>query len=145
MTQGAPRNTTRTAAAKKAAEQRLSLDGDVIESTQDGPEFDLDTWLAKRGLLTERRLKVAGKSFRFTASATGNQIVEYNTAIKEGSLGDALGVLLVDPSEKDELVEAFKQQRQPLTGQLEREYFSQILNYVISGSLSGDAGESSAS
>lgn len=143
MTQGAPRN-TRTTAAKKVVEQQPVLDN-VIVSTQDGPEFDLDSWLAKRGLLAERRLKVAGKSFRFTASATGNQIVEYNDAIKEGSLGDALGVLLVDPSEKGELVEAFKQQRQPLTGELEREYFSQILNYVISGSLSGDAGESSAS
>lgn len=144
MTQGAPK-TTRTTTAKKTSEQKPVLDDDIIVSTQDGLEFDLDIWLSKRGLLTERRLKVAGKSFRFTASATGNQIVEYNNAIKEGSLGDALGVLLVDPSEKSELVESFKQQRQPLTGELEREYFSQILNYVISGSLSGDAGESSAS
>jgi hypothetical protein len=143
MTQGAPKNTTRTA-AKKTVEPTVS-DSDVIETTEDGAEFDLDAWLGKRGLLAERRLKVAGKSFRFTASATGNQIVEYNDAIKEGSLGDALGVLLVDPSEKDELVEAFKQQRQPLTGDLERQYFAQILNYVISGSLSGDAGKSSAS
>jgi hypothetical protein len=143
MTQGAPKNTTRTA-AKKTVEPTVS-DSDVIETTEDGAEFDLDAWLGKRGLLVERRLKVAGKSFRFTASATGNQIVEYNDAIKEGSLGDALGVLLVDPSEKDELVEAFKQQRQPLTGDLERQYFAQILNYVISGSLSGDAGKSSAS
>lgn len=138
MTQGAPKSTTR----RKTADEPVVRDSDVIQTTPDGPEFDLDAWLAKRGLTNERRLKVAGKSFRFTASATGNQIVEYNTALKEGSLGDALGVLLVDPSEKDDLVEAFKQQRQPLTGQLEREYFNQILNYVISGSVEG---ESSAS
>ncbi|WP_410633377.1 hypothetical protein [Amycolatopsis sp. cmx-4-83] len=141
MTQGAPR-TTRTAKKPDAPAVR---DSDLIVTTDDGPEFDLDAWLSRRGLLTERRLKVAKKSFRFTASATGNQIVEYNTAIKEGSLGDALAVLLVDPSEKDELVDAFKQQRQPLTGALEQEYFKQILNYVISGSVDGDAGESSAS
>lgn len=140
MTQGAPKNTTR----RKPAEQAV-LNDDLIESTPDGPEFDLDTWLAKRGLHTERRLKVAGKAFRFTASATGEQIVAYNNALKEGSLGDALGTLLVDPTEQAELVEAFKKQRQPLTGALEQEYFAQILNYVITGSLDGAAGESSAS
>lgn len=143
MTQGAPR-TNRTTAAKKTAAPTVR-DSDVITTTEDGPEFDLDAWLGRRGLLTERRLKVGGKSFRFTASATGEQIAAYNTALKEGSLGNALGVLLVDPTEQAELVEAFKKQRQPLTGELERQYFQQILNYVISGSLSGDAGESSAS
>lgn len=138
MTQGAPK--TRTA-AKKTVDETVH-DDDVIVSTSDGPEFDLDAWLGRRGLLAERRLKVGGKSFRFTASATGEQIVEYNAALKEGSLGDALGVLLVDPTEKAELVEAFKKQRQPLTGELEREYFNHILTYVISGSITG---ESSAS
>jgi hypothetical protein len=142
MTQGAPRN-TRTAAKK--TDQPTVRDRDVIASTPDGPEFDLDAWLGRRGLLAERRLKVGGKSFRFTASATGDQIVAYNAALKEGSLGDALGVLLVDPSEQPELIEAFKKQRQPLTGELEREYFNHILNYVISGSITGDPGESSAS
>jgi hypothetical protein len=142
MTQGAPKNTRITA---KKTDETVVRDSDVIVSTPDGPEFDLDAWLGRRGLLAERRLKVGGKSFRFTASATGEQIVAYNDALKEGSLGDALGVLLVDPAEQQELVEAFKKQRQPLTGELEREYFQQILNYVISGSLSGDAGESSAS
>lgn len=142
MTQGAPK-TTRTAAKK--TDEPVVRDSDVIVSTPDGPEFDLDAWLGRRGLLAERRLKVGGKSFRFTASATGGQIVEYNDALKEGTLGEALGVLLVDPSEKAELVEAFQQQRQPLTGDLEREYFNQILNYVVSGSLDGSVGESSAS
>lgn len=139
MTQGAPRNTRTTA---KKTNDTVVRDSDVIQTTQDGPEFDLDAWLGRRGLLAERRLKVAGKSFRFTASATGDQIAAYNAALKEGSLGDALGVLLVDPSEQAELVEAFKKQKQPLTGELEREYFTHVLNYVISGSIEG---ESSAS
>lgn len=139
MTQGAPKN-TRT--ATKKTDDTVVRDSDVIQTTQDGPEFDLDAWLGRRGLLAERRLKVAGKSFRFTASATGEQIAAYNATLKDGSLGDALGVLLVDPSEQAELVEAFKKQKQPLTGELEREYFTHVLNYVISGSIEG---ESSAS
>lgn len=138
MTQGAPKTTNR----RKPADEPIVRDSDVIQTTSDGPEFDLDAWLGRRGLLAERRIKVGGKSFRFTASATGDQIVEYNAALKDGSLGEALGVLLVDPTEKAELVEAFKKQRQPLTGELEREYFNHILTYVVSGSIQG---ESSAS
>ena len=138
MTQGAPRKTRTTPA--KPAETSV-----VNNSIPTSNELDLDAWLSKRGLLNERRVKVNGQSFRFTAAATGEQIIAYNAAINEGSLAESLATLLVDPGEKDELAEAFKIQRQPITAALEQEYFAAIINYVIAGEVASDMGESSAS
>lgn len=142
MTQGAPR-TSRTA-AKKATES-TARDNDVIQTTSDGPELDLDALLGSHGLLGERRLKVAGKSFRLTKAATGEQVAAYHRLVSEGSLGESIATFLVDPTERAEFVEAFQKQRQPLSGQAEQIYFQQILRYVFTGSVDGDAGESSAS
>jgi hypothetical protein len=104
-------------------------------------ELDLDAWLAKRGLAGEKRMKVGGKWFRFVGATTSDQIVKYTAAQKAGNLQEMLAALLVDPTEIDELTEAFAVQKQPMSAKLEQEWLTDIINFLIAG----EVGESSAS
>lgn len=128
MTQGAPRKSRTTPAATSA---KAGNDDDL----------DLDEWLSRRGLTRDRRMKVGGKWYRFIRSGSSEKLAEYAKAQAEGSVLDLLSILLVDPSEKDELAKSFEVQRQPFTEALENEMFAAMLKHVVSG----DTGESSAS
>jgi hypothetical protein len=104
-------------------------------------ELDLDGWLAQRGLVGDRRMKVGGKWFRFVQAATSEQLAAFGAARERGDLLGVMQALLVDPSELDELREALKTQRQPIHAEQEQQYLVAIVNFLVAG----DAGESSAS
>ncbi len=119
--------------------------GARTKKLEEGPnpdlELDLDAWLAKRGLIGEKRMKVGGKWFRFVGSGTSEQIAKYNSARQGLDLRGMLAALLVDPTEADELAAAFALQRQPLESEAEQQWLKSIINFLIAG----DLGESSAS
>ncbi len=106
---------------------------------QSNMDLDLDEWLAKR-MLTERRITVGGKVFRFTGSATSDQAAKFRAVVEDdGSVLDIMEVLLVDPGEVDELKDAFNNQRTPLGEVRQREFVASIVNHLIAGV---DLGES---
>lgn len=127
MTQGAPRKTrtTSTAAAKTSAD-----------------DLDLDAWMAKRGLVGDRRVKVGGKWFRFSKSGSGATLAEYAATQANGTVLELLILLLVDPSEKDELAQAFQEQQQPFTQDESSAMFNAVIEHIVASS---NVGESSAS
>lgn len=111
----------------------------VPQVDQDNLDLDLDDWLAKR-MLTERRIKVGGKVFRFTGSATADQATKFRGVVEaDGSVLDIMEVLLVDPGEADELKDAFNNQRTPLGEARQREFVADIVNHLLKGV---DLGES---
>jgi len=109
--------------------------------TTNPQELDLDDWLAVRGL-TEKRMKIGGKWFRFTGSGTSEQVTAFAAALEKGDLVQITSLMLVDPTEADELAKAWKVQHQPLNAKDESEYAARIVNHLMSGA---DMGESSAS
>jgi hypothetical protein len=104
-------------------------------------ELSLSAWLDKRGLTGEKRLEVGGKWFRFVKAATAEQLAAFAEAREKGDLYGLMSALLVDPTEKDELQQAFEVQPQPIDAKAEQEYLMAIVNFLVAG----DAGESSAS
>lgn len=111
----------------------------VPQVDQSDMDLDLDAWLAKR-MLTEKRIKVGGKWFRFTGSATAGQATRFRKVVEDdGSVLDIMEVLLVDPGEVDELKEAFNNQRTPLGEARQREFVASIVNHLLAGV---DLGES---
>ena len=112
----------------------------VPQIDQSNMDLDLDDWLAKR-MLTERRIKVGGKFFRFTGSATADQATKFREVVAaDGSVLDIMEVLLVDPTEADELKQSFNNnQRTPLGEARQREFVSSIVNHLLAGV---DLGES---
>lgn len=111
-----------------------------------GPEtsnddFSLGEWMAKRGLVGEKRMEVGGEWFRFTKAATTPQLKAFAEARSKGDLFGVMAALLVDPGEKEQLEAAFQRQPQPIDAKQEQEYLMAIVNFLVAG----DAGESSAS
>lgn len=104
-------------------------------------EFDADQWLAHRGLTGERRLTIGGASFDFKKLATAEELAAFQTARTAGEIVKAIGILLVDPDDRDRLNEAFARQKSPVAGNDELAFYIAILNFIIAG----DLGESSAS
>lgn len=113
------------------------------KSTQETPSDDLSLsdWMAKRGLVGEKRMEVGGSWFRFTKGATSVQLATFAEARGKGDLFAAMAALLVDPGEEEELKAAFERQQQPIDAGQEVEYLNAIINFLVAG----DAGESSAS
>lgn len=107
---------------------------------QSNLDLDLDQWLAAR-MLDERKIKVGGKWFRFTGSATADQATKFReTMAADGSVLDMLEVLLVDPGEADELKDSFNnKQRTPLGAERQAEFIAAIINHLLAGV---DLGES---
>jgi hypothetical protein len=143
MTQGAPRNTRKPAAAKAKPNPLVQPNGDE--------ELDLDDWLATRGLAGKRRMKIGGRRFEFHRSATPAELTSHNTARSNGDIVGAIAALLADPGELDEFKAAFERQRQPLTPDAVTDFTVSMLNFVVygdidpTGSAQEKAGESSAS
>lgn len=104
-------------------------------------DFSLGQWMARRGLVGERRMEVAGSWFRFTKGATADQLAAFGEAREKEDLFAMMASLLVDPSEKEELKAAFARQEQPIEARQEGEYLKAIIDFLIAG----DSGESSAS
>jgi hypothetical protein len=128
-THGSPRKTNANKTVPKSQ-----------ETPPNRPDLDLDAWLAQR-MLDERRIKVGGKWFRFTGSATADQAARFRDVIAaDGNVLDVMEVLLVDPGEAAELKETFNtQQRTPLGKDRLDEFVSTIVNHLIKGV---DLGES---
>lgn len=110
------------------------------ETGEASNELSLNQWLAKRGL-TEKRMQVGEKWFRFVGAATPAQLAEYHEAHKKGELVGIMAAFLVDPSERDELAAALESQGQPIEAKQSGEFLAAILNFLVAG----DVGESSAS
>lgn len=127
-THGSPRKTNASKPAPK-----------VPQVDQSNMDLDLDQWLAAR-MLDERRIKVGGKTFRFTGSATADQATKFREVVEaDGSVLDIMEVLLVDPGEADELKQSFNNQRTPLGEARQREFVAEIVNHLLAGV---DLGES---
>lgn len=132
MTTHGSRNNARKPAAHKAPAKTPQVD-------QSNMDLDLDQWLAAR-MLDERRIKIGGKSFRFTGSATADQAARFREVVSaDGNVLEILEVLLVDPGEADELKAAFGEQRTPLGQDRLSEFVADIVNHLIKGV---DLGES---
>lgn len=101
-------------------------------------DFSLNEWMAKRGLIGEKRMEVGGSWFRFTKGATSTQLAAFAEARGKGDLLAAMATLLVDSGEEAELRAAFDRQTQPIDAEQEGEYLNAIINFLVGG----DAGES---
>jgi hypothetical protein len=144
MTQGAPKN-TRTTAAKK-----------VVEPEPGDEQFDLDEWLAKRGLTGRRVMKLGGEWFEFDKTATSDQLIAYAKVRAEKGMMTAIGELLVEPSRKAALDKAIDRQKQPIAAEHQDAFLVSIADFIIHGdaeytataeqdSKKATTGESSAS
>jgi hypothetical protein len=143
MTQGAPRN-TRTVAKK------------VVEPEPGDEQFDLDEWLANRGLTGRRVMKLGGEWFEFDKTATSDQLIAYAKVRAEKGMMTAIGELLVEPSRKAVLDKAIDRQRQPIAAEHQDAFLISIADFIIHGdadysakaeqdSKKATSGESSAS
>jgi hypothetical protein len=120
MTQGAPKNPRTT--VKKA-----------IEPEPGDEQFDLDEWLAKRGLTGRRVMKLGGEWFEFDRAAVSEQLVSYEKQRAEKGMMAALGEFLVDPSRKADLGKAIERQKQPIAAELQHEFLVSIADFIIHG------------
>lgn len=142
MTQGAPKN-TRTVAKK------------VTEPEPGDEQFDVDEWLAKRGLTGRRVMKLGGEWFEFDKTATSDQLIAYAQVRVEKGMMTALGELLVEPSRKAALDKAIDRQKQPIAAEHQTAFLISIADFIIHGDAEytaksaedgkDEAGESSAS
>jgi hypothetical protein len=144
MTQGAPKNTPRTAAKK------------TVEPEPGDETFDLDSWLGQRDLLGRRLMKIGGEWFEFDRAATSDQLIAYGKVREEKTMMEAVGELLSDPSQKAALEKAVDRQRTPIPAHLQQAFLVSIADFIIHGdaehtakaeqdSKKASTGESSAS
>lgn len=111
------------------------------EPAEPATEFSMNDWLARRGLIGERKMEIGGQWFRFVRSAPSQQLAAYQEAYGKGDLVGALSAFLVDPGEREELDRALDKQAQPIDANQTAELLKDIINFLVAG----DAGESSAS
>ncbi|WP_409186494.1 hypothetical protein F9C11_20585 [Amycolatopsis sp. VS8301801F10] len=131
MTQGAPRKTTTT--RKTTGRTTKPKPNPLVRESAADQELDLNDWLAKRGLIGTRRLRLDGEPFDIVRSATGEQLAAYTEAREQGDILGAIAALLVDPDQDEAFRDAFRRQRSPLTGEEENAFVLAMLDFALSG------------
>ncbi|APU20951.1 hypothetical protein UA75_31185 (plasmid) [Actinoalloteichus sp. GBA129-24] len=100
--------------------------------------LDLDEWFSKRKL-NDRRLKIGGRSFRFRAVYSADEVIEVDQIMRKGDLLGLLTYSLLDRDRAEDLHAAY---REPAELETNRQFKNAVVEHLLKGI---DLGESEAS